>query len=482
MAAALALGGAARTAPGPALSFSAAKHYATGKEPNWLSIGDLNGDGKPDAVTVNSGKPTVSVLLNRGDGRFAGKRDYLAGTSQPLAIADLNADGSSDLAMLPLSVLLNHGDGTFETRQVYGACCPQLFAVDDLNGDNRPDIVTVGESVSVFLNDGAGRFLSRRVYAAARDNIRDLDLADMNRDGRPDIVTSNPPFDSNGERVNVGVSVYLNNGDGSFQQRRDFKARGGLLVVTDMNRDRSPDVVTEYAPLDTPGFVTVLLNRGHGRFQLQRVYKLGPWVGAFSIVDLNADGAPDLTIRHGHKVSVFVNRGNGRLVSRRDYAFTPLYNQLVVGDVNGGGSPDLVFASWDLGRVAVLVNRGKGTFRRPIEFNTGAGPVALALPDLDGDGSSDIVTMSEAEVVDGRGDRISALLATTGLCNVQDVFGRPLASVPELLARGHCRLGRVTWGYSSVRKGHVMGQRPKFGAVRPRGTAVNVNVSRGWRG
>ena len=60
-------------------SFQAKRDYATGRGPDSVAIGDLNGDGKPDLATANSDANTVSVLANRGDGSFQAKLDYATG-------------------------------------------------------------------------------------------------------------------------------------------------------------------------------------------------------------------------------------------------------------------------------------------------------------------------------------------------------------------------------------------------------------------
>jgi hypothetical protein len=474
---ALAVGGSASPAPGRRLSFAPPKYFATGADPQSFALADLNGDRNPDVATANFGG-SVSILRNRGNGTFATKRDYhVGGQADSVIVAELNGDAKPDLVVRRGSnsflVLLNRGDGSFVRGQSTeaGLSCEDCFASADLNGDRRADVVTAGDesSVSVFVNRGDGTFAPKRDYVVAGPAVGEIVLADLNRDGRPDIATE----------ADSRVSVLLSKGDGSFEPRRNYRARicacTGSLVAADLNRDKAIDLVGTDQFEDQTNFASVLLNRGHGTFLRPRKYPIGTNGSPSALGDLNGDSAPELIAPYNGRVAIFVNRGNGTFRRKRDYS-TPGFFHFVVADVNGG-SPDLVSASWDLGRVGVLLNRGHGKLGKLLEYRTLGGPTSMAVADLNGDHSRDVVTLSNA--TDGGGNRVSVLLNKPGFCNVQDVFRKSVPAARATLAHGGCRLGLVSWGHSTVKHGLVMAQRPRFGAVLPGGSKVDVVVSLG---
>jgi hypothetical protein len=370
------------------------------------------------------------------------------------------------------ATLLNRGDGTFGRRQLTQlprGCCDALNSAD-LNGDGRADVVARGdEIVSVFLNQGDGSFIPGHDYDIPAGDSGGLVVADLNRDSRPDIAAA---------QAFRSVSVLLNNGDGSFGPQHRYKARLRFLRAADLNRDGAVDLLGDDDPEDEMGFARVLLNRGHGTFRPTQSYPVGNNLGQLAIADLNGDSAPELIGGYEARVAVLANRGNGTFRSRRTYR-TPWFFDFTVADINGGGAPDIVLSSWDRGRVGVLLNRGHGMFRPLLQYRTLDGPTSLAAVDLNGDRSRDVVTLSNA--TDGGGNRVSVLLNKPGLCDVQDLFQKNLRGARATIASGGCRLGRVTWGHSRVKRGHVMAQRPKFGAVLRDGGRVNIVLSLGRR-
>ncbi len=180
-------------------SFGPATDYAAGSEPTSIAIGDLNGDGKLD-LAVDSPESTggaVTVLLGNGDGSFGPGTGYgIGGGAASLTIGDLNGDGKPDLAVAnydskAVSVLFGNGDGSFGAAQNFAAGAgSDSVAIGKLNGDAFPDLAVTNQgasNVSVLLGNGSGGFGRPKLFAVGA-LAGSLVIDDLNGDSRPDLV------------------------------------------------------------------------------------------------------------------------------------------------------------------------------------------------------------------------------------------------------------------------------------------------------
>ncbi|MBF9220131.1 T9SS type A sorting domain-containing protein [Hymenobacter ruricola] len=382
----LARGGAAQ-AQTPA-TFAPVSTYPTGFQtfPFKVAVLDVNGDGRRDIVTADSGG-AVGVLLGQTGGGFAAAVTYAGGDgfSTGLAVADTNGDGRLDLVVTnsisnTVGVLLGQPAAGFAPVITYRAVAssnsgsPTDVAVADVNGDGRPDILTAnpgGDEVGVLLGLAGGGFAPATVYpTGSRSGF--LAVADVNGDGRPDVVTANGST----------AGVLLGQAGGSFAPVSTYSTGIGTtgLAVADVNGDGRPDIVTTKSGSNLVG---VLLGQTGGSFAPVITYSTGPGSNpqGVAVADVNGDGRPDIvTGNTGNSTAgVLLGQAGGGWATVSTYAagavgFT-LYG-VAVADVNGDGRPDIVTANFGSDRVGVLLNTGTFT---PLAAAPGAEAAEVAL-------------------------------------------------------------------------------------------------------
>ena len=253
-----------------------------------IAVGDLNGDGRPDIVTANHVNDSLSVAYGNGDGTFQTYVSYgpAGGVGNPgfaedsttgfISLGDLNGDGKLDIAVVgehAVTILLNNGDGTFPANggTIYDVGdVPVALALADVNGDGKLDLVVkeTQQSVAVLLNNGDGTFQQTASYSTAPSNDSGaITLVDMNGDGKPDIVLGNQD-----ENFNSAGEVVLYNGPPNFSGPvyiigRATTSAPDLVAASDTGRSNTDNdtanTTLTFTGTSDPG-VTILLHDSDG--------------------------------------------------------------------------------------------------------------------------------------------------------------------------------------------------------------------------
>jgi hypothetical protein len=287
-------------------TFQPAITYPAAGKPFSIAVGDFDADGKIDLAVTNFCCPgaTVSILLGNGDGTFQPQVQYATGKEpDAVIVGDLNGDGKLDLAMVAdtdsaVSILIGNGDGTFQPYVEYPAGAgANGVTTGDFNGDGVLDLAvttsasgTDQEPVSILLGRGDGSFQSPTFYTTAVGYLNALETADLNGDGKLDLIVTGIGY--GGE--SGGVSVLLGNGDGTFQTHVDYLLNTAVdsVAVGDFNGDGIPDLAATH--INPSGQISILLGNGDGSFGTAMNFPTGYDPAGILAADFNGDGRLDV--------------------------------------------------------------------------------------------------------------------------------------------------------------------------------------------
>ncbi len=305
----------------------------------------------------------------------------------------------------------------------------------DLNGDGRPDLLVANggeDSVSVLMNTAAPgaatpSFSPEQTFAAGR-GPGSATAADVNGDGRLDLIVTNSQFDEH------AVSVLLNTTDpgsstASFGVRQVVVTGDSPRQVraADLNGDGRPDLAFSNTGQE---YVSVLLNTtAPGATSLsfvpQQSFATGQNSNSLQATDVNGDGRRDLVVADGanqgaQAVSVLLNAtvpgaSTPSFAPHRDFPVQGAAPRSVAtADINGDGKSDLIVSSQGIPWVSVLLNTTAPGASVPtfapqyVVPNLPSGfKESVAAADLNGDGKPDLIVAAWG------GASVSVLFNTT---------------------------------------------------------------------
>jgi Domain of unknown function DUF11/FG-GAP-like repeat len=224
-----------------------------------VRIGRLDGNASLDVAAIGWGTDTVAVLLNDGNGGLSTPVSYTAPHSgyDDLEIGDVTGDGRDDLVVMSgqlyatpnISVLAQVADGGFAAAQSYSVGPSILtngIGVGDVTGDGRNDVVASyggnrpSSNLAVFRQTTSGTLAAPASYASY-DIPQPVDVADLDRDGRSDVLTVHGGW--------LAAGVYRGAAGGGLGTEElsplpyasHYQPHG--LAVGDVNGDLAPDAV-----------------------------------------------------------------------------------------------------------------------------------------------------------------------------------------------------------------------------------------------
>lgn len=344
-------------------TFQTSLNYTAFDAPHSIQSGDFTGDGVLDLLvgTSNAGAQEMRIFEGNGDGSFqVGTSNSVGDGVRSVTVGDFNSDGNLDMAGGTTGnkfvVFLGNGDVTFQSRVDYAhALSPLGVRAGDMDNDGVLDMVSgdmSGNSISFWKGTGDGTFQAASTFGSV-NSPRNIEIADFNYDGALDIVAANV---AGTPSTNPGATVFLGNGDGTFQDGVENSAAADVRNITlgDFNGDGYLDIVC--IP-NSGSDITVFLGNGDGSFQTALVYTVsGANVDREGMAcDFNGDGRMDLAVgdRGNNVVAILFGDGAGSFIAGPQLSAASDPHGVHCRDLNGDGKMDVAVASFgtDLLRV-----------------------------------------------------------------------------------------------------------------------------------
>ncbi|HMO52661.1 MAG TPA: VCBS repeat-containing protein [Kiritimatiellia bacterium] len=359
-----------------------------------IAMGDLNGNGHLDLlIGLNLGQ--CQIWTNQGDGTFffTGQSIGPSVSRRSVALADVNGNGHldailpSDDVTKPSEVWTNNSMGGFSFAQTVGSNWNRQVAVGDINGNGFSDLVFAANGDNtVWTNNGSGMF-SRTGGSAGAGSSFAIALGDLNGNGHLDAFVANQP-------AAPANQVWFNNGSGFFTNSGQSLGSNSsfCVVLIDVDANGSLDAIVG----NTAGQTNVIwLNDGAGLFTPGPV-SLGV-ANAFDIkvADVDGDGDADyfLTV-NANPSEVWLRVPVAQGGPLKDSGQRIGGHQMLAvdaGDFNGTGFLDIAFGASG-GMAGIKTNDGSGRFYpRPQKLVHQANIGAIRSADVNSNGWTDLV-------------------------------------------------------------------------------------------
>ena len=268
---------------------------------------------------------------------------------------------------------------------------PEQVVIADMDQDGRPDVVVANrfsDDVGVYLNRGDGDLSSPTSYAASEYAIS-VAAGDFNNDDFPDVVTLT-------DSVSPTVSVLMNQGDGTLGAPTEVLVGSGIegnwVLVDDFDMDGNADIVVTISV--NPDGVRLLKGNGDGTFESAVAVATGGGCTRLDSGDVNGDGYPDLVVGMFEQVGVLINDQAGGFLPLMSTAVVGSVRDLVLDDLDGDGDLDIALGHTLTGEVEVLTNDGSGVFAVTETRVIGESTQSIGSGDIDGDGDQDLVVIT----------------------------------------------------------------------------------------
>lgn len=350
------------------------------------------------AISVLAGVVALSLAAGLASAQCQPDDIFLSPTTWELnfqrdviALGDFDDDGLDDLALYSedfgqyLSVIYG---GFTDSDSVCSPCPTNAMVTTDLNADGIGDLVTLsGTGFAFYYGNGAADGAFETGYWQDFAGMSKLAAGDANSDGRMDLAFL--------DTDNGAVHIRRQTADGQFPTNDQTISIGGLvsdLGFADVNGDGRDDLLVLFTGFD---WLMVYVQDGSGQLGGGQHYAIGSGVYARDIAVGDVDGDGDLDVvaacLNADTVAVMSNDGAGAFTASGSFATLTDPSQVALTDLNHDGMADIAVIGDTTQAVEVRVATGGGAFGPASMLESDSVPVAISFGSLNGDASDDLL-------------------------------------------------------------------------------------------
>lgn len=431
------------------ISFAARIDIATGSGPGAMKTGDLDGDGKTDVVIANHNDGTISIFRNTssvGSISYAPKVDSVAGETfslESLTIGDLNGDARPDIAVVTWNTskltvynnLCTPGNIILGNKVLYNvAVHPKDIAIGDIDGDGKPDLTIVANSankLSVLRKTSPLSITGVSPLVApvgAAVTITGFNFKNQLAENivffggvkatvtaaSYSLLTVTVPPGATYSPVSVTVdhhTVYspgafspsFTGGDpiiaNSFAAKTNTPASGGIYKSSAIIADFDGDGKIDFAGAGAYDSIRVYRNTSTtGNVSFANPFKIYAFTNPLyaASADINGDGKPEIVVPYTGGVQVFPNNCTPGNIAFGSSGYYPLLSfnssHVFVQDFDNDARLDILVEQGPA--LSILPNTGANgsiSFAAYKQFPLFQYDDKVAVGDMDGDGKVDII-------------------------------------------------------------------------------------------
>ncbi len=344
---------------------------------NYLQLADIDGDSKLDLVVAKTFDQTISIYRNSSPtGKFSSSYlqlaanysvtpSYLSYGIKDLKFADIDSDGKLDMIVLyrnqnKIGVYRNNStpgvinNSSFQDKVEFNVGLePISLTIADLNHDGKPEIITANNSIniSILLNNSSKGSISSNSLGQFQNyslggisSCFSIATADIDDDKKLDLVIG----------TNDGVDILRNTTENnhtlfSFIKKNIHQSVNKQIVaVGDLNKDGKIDIVTAYAFNKKIATLKNTSTIGNINYEQANTYNTSNELyNAIIIDDINSDTKPDIILGGGN---IFQNNSlpdssitlSKEVSASNEYYLATLSDSFVTGDMDNDGKIDII--------------------------------------------------------------------------------------------------------------------------------------------